>query len=400
MFPVEIKKDIFWVGSVDWNLRDFHGYSLARHGTTYNAYLVKDEKIALFDLVPANCLDDLLTCLQEAVDPAQIDYLIVNHVEPDHSGALPRLMEIVKPEKVFCSPMAKQALLSHYHREDWPYEVVETGQTISLGKRTVTFLETKMLHWPDSMFSFIPEDKLLISSDAFGQNWATSERFDDEVDHGMLFSLAANYYANIILPFSPLVRKILDKVGEVGWDIDMIAPDHGLIWRKHIPEILAKYAEWSAQKPQRKAVLFFDTMWKSTQTMARAITEGLISEGVSVRIFPLKSAHHSDVMPHIMDAQAVIAGSATHNNGMMPLVADMLTYMKGLKPQGKIGAAFGSYGWSGEAAKHVSEALQAAKVEIVADPLRIKNVPTQEQLSACREFGKNIGREVVKRVPE
>ena len=400
MLPVEIKKDIFWVGSVDWNLRDFHGYSLARRGTTYNAYLVKDEKIALFDLVPANHVDELLRCLKATIDPEQIDYLIVNHVEPDHSGALPKIMEIVKPEKVFCSPIAKQALISHYHREDWPYEVVASGQSISLGKRTVTFLETKMLHWPDSMFSFLPEDKLLVSSDAFGQNLASSERFDDQVDKSLLFDLAASYYANIILPFSPLVQKLLAKVGEVGWDIDMIAPDHGLIWRTHIPEILAKYGEWSAQKPQRKAVVFYDTMWKSTERMARAIADGMMAEGVSVQMFSLKSAHHSDVMPFIMDAQAIVAGSPTHNNGMLPLLADMLTYMKGLKPQGKIGAAFGSYGWSGEAPKQVSEFLQSAKVEIVAEPLRLKNVPTNQDLAACQEFGSKIGREVIARVPE
>lgn len=399
MQAVEIKKDIFWVGSVDWNLRDFHGYSVARHGTTYNAYLVKDEKLTLFDLVPANHAEHLLECLQSEVDPEKIDYLVVNHVEPDHSGALPRLMDIIKPEKLFCSPMAKQALLNHYHREDWPYEVVSSGQSISLGKRTVHFLETRMLHWPDSMFSFIPEDKLLISNDAFGQNLASSERFDDQVDKSMLFQLAANYYANIILPFSPLVRKVLDKVGELGWDIDMIAPDHGLIWRSHLPDILAKYGEWSAQQPQRKAVLFYDTMWKSTERMARAIADGLLAENVSVQIMPLKSCHHSDVMPFVMDAQAIIAGSATHNNGMLPLVADMLTYLKGLKPQNKIGAAFGSFGWSGEAPKQVSEFLQSAKVEIVADPLRIKNVPTPEGLNQCMEFGRKIGQEVNQRVP-
>jgi flavorubredoxin len=398
MQAVEIKKDIFWVGSVDWNLRDFHGYSVARQGTTYNAYLVKDEKLTLFDLVPANHAEHLLECLQSVVDPEKIDYLVVNHVEPDHSGALPRLMDIIKPEKLFCSPMAKQALLNHYHREDWPYEVVSSGQTISLGQRTVHFLETRMLHWPDSMFSFIPEDKLLISNDAFGQNLASSERFDDEVDKSMLFQLAANYYANIILPFSPLVRKVLDKVGELGWDIDMIAPDHGLIWRSYLSDILAKYGEWSAQRPQRKAVLFYDTMWKSTERMARAIADGLLAEGVSVQILPMKSCHHSDVMPHVMDAQAIVAGSATHNNGMLPLMADMLTYLKGLKPQNKIGAAFGSFGWSGEAPKQVSEFLQSAKVEIVADPLRIKNVPTPEGLNQCMEFGRKIGQEVNQRL--
>lgn len=399
MQPVEIMKDVFWVGAVDWNLRNFHGYSLARRGTTYNAYLVKDEKTALFDSVSASHTEEFLQCLRKTIDPADIDYLVVNHVEPDHSGALPRLVELVKPEKIFCSPIGKQTLLSHYHREDWPYEVAQSGQTLSLGRRTVHFLETKMLHWPDSMFSFFPEDKLLISSDAFGQNWASSERFDDQVDLQTLMDLAKNYYSNIILPFSPLVQKLLAKVGELGWAIDMIAPDHGLIWRKNAAGIVAKYVEWSRQIPTRKAVIVYDTMWHSTETMAKAIAEGLTAEGVIVRVMHLKNAHHSDVMPEIMDAQAVLFGSPTHNNGMLPLVANMLTYMKGLKPKAKIGAAFGSYGWSGEAVKHVTEILKSAKVEIVADGLRIKNVPAAQDIAGCVEFGRKIAREIIARVP-
>ncbi|HDQ39493.1 MAG TPA: MBL fold metallo-hydrolase [Desulfonatronum sp.] len=400
MQPVEIKKNIYWVGAVDWNLRNFHGYSLARQGTTYNAYLVKDEKTALFDSVPATHTEEFLHTLRSIIDPAAIDYLVVNHVEPDHSGALPKLVELVKPEKIFCSPVGKQTLLSHYHREDWPYEVVPSGQTLNLGQRTVHFLETRMLHWPDSMFSFLPEDKLLISSDAFGQNWAASERFDDQVDLGALLDLSANYYANIILPFSPLVQKLLAKIKELGWEIEMIAPDHGFIWRSHAAEIVAKYDQWSRQIPGRKAVIVYDTMWKSTETMAKAIAEGLIKTGISTRIMHLKNAHHSDVMPEIMHAQAVLFGSSTHNNGMLPLVADMLTYMKGLKPQGKIGAVFGSYGWSGEAVKQITEILQSAKVEIVVDGLRVKNVPTVLDLEECMEFGSKVAREIIARVPE
>lgn len=398
MQAVQIKNDIYWVGAVDWNLRSFHGYSLARQGTTYNAYLVKDEKTALFDSVAASHTEELLHCLRTAIDPADIDYLVVNHVEPDHSGALPRLVELVKPEKIFCSPMGKQTLLSHYHRDDWPYEVVGSGQTLRLGKRTVEFLETRMLHWPDSMFSYFRDDRLLMSSDAFGQNWAASERFDDQVDLRRLLDLAAAYYANIILPFSPLVQKLLAKVTDLGWAIDMIAPDHGFIWRSHAADIIAKYAEWSRQIPTRKAVIVYDTMWKSTETMAKAIAEGLIAEGVSVRIMSLKNAHHSDVMPEILDAQAVLVGSPTHNNGMLPLVADMLTYMKGLKPQGKIGAAFGSYGWSGEAVKQITEVLQSAKVEIVADGMRVKHVPSDQDLARCVELGRVVGKEITARV--
>lgn len=318
MQPVEIKKDIFWVGAVDWSLRNFHGYSLARQGATYNAYLVKDEKTALFDSVAATHTQEFLQCLGKVVDPADIDYLVVNHVEPDHSGALPRLVEIVKPEKIFCSPVGKQFLLSHYHREDWPSEVVPSGSTLSLGRRTVHFLETRMLHWPDSMFSYLPGDKLLISSDAFGQNWAAGERFDDQVDLQTLLELSAAYYANIILPYSPLVQKLLGTIKDLGWEIDMIAPDHGFIWRSHVADIVGMYDKWSRQIPTRKAVIAFDTMWKSTELMAKAIAEGLIAEGINTRVMHLKSVHHSDVMPEIMDAQAVLFGSRRTTTACSP----------------------------------------------------------------------------------
>ena len=231
MGPVEIKKGVYWVGALDWNIRDFHGYSTPK-GTTYNAYLVIDEKIALFDTVKKPFKNDLIESISKIIDPGRIDYLVVNHVEMDHSGAVPDIVELVGPEKVVCSPMGKKALMDHYDRPDWPYHVVETGHTLKLGKKTVSFLETRMLHWPDSMMSYIPEDRLLLSSDGFGQHWATSQRFDDEVDAPELFDHAAKYYANILLLFSPLVQKLIAKVVEMGLDIDMIAPDHGLIWRK------------------------------------------------------------------------------------------------------------------------------------------------------------------------
>ncbi|MCD6388453.1 MAG: MBL fold metallo-hydrolase, partial [Desulfobulbaceae bacterium] len=227
----EIKENIHWVGVVDWNIRDFHGYSTYK-GTTYNSFLVMDEKIALVDTVKKPFKQELIDNIRELTDPEKIDYIIVNHVEMDHTGSLPEMIDLIKPEKIFCSPMGHKALLSHFHREDWPYEIVKSGDSISLGKKTVHFLETKMLHWPDSMFSYFAEDKLLISSDAFGQHWSTSERFDDEVDKAELMAHASKYYANILMIFSPNVRKLLEKVAEMGLEIDMIAPDHGLIWRE------------------------------------------------------------------------------------------------------------------------------------------------------------------------
>lgn len=394
MGTTEIKKNIYWVGAVDWNIRDFHGYSTYK-GTTYNSYLVMDEKIALFDTVKKGFKSDMIHQIYQVTDPKKIDYLIVNHVEMDHSGSIPEMMEIIQPEKLFCSPMGKKALLEHYHREDWPYEVVETGDTISLGKKTVQFIETRMLHWPDSMFSYIPEDKLLISSDAFGQHWSTSERFDDQVSNGELMAHAAKYYANILLLFSPLVQKLLATIKEMDLDIDMIAPDHGLIWWQSPQQILEAYDRWSRQETKEKAVIIYDTMWESTKTMAKAIYSGLLEAGITnIKIMHCRLDHRSDIMTEVLDAKALIFGSPTLNNNIMPAMADILTYMKGLRPKNKIGAAFGSYGWSGEAVKHLNAAMEAMKFEIIDSGVKIKNVPSHETLKDCVELGKKVGKAI------
>jgi flavorubredoxin len=387
----EIKKDVYWVGAVDWNVRDFHGYSTYR-GSTYNAFLIIDDKITLFDTVKREFKSDLLHHIKTIIDPSKIDYIIVNHVEMDHTGSLPEVMELVKPEKLFCSSMGKKALLDHFHREDWPYEVVDPGHTLNLGKRSVQFIETRMLHWPDSMFSYIPEEKLLISSDGFGQHWATSERFDDEVDFSELMSHAAKYYANILLLFSPLVRKLLERVKELGIEIDMIAPDHGLIWRSHVKDILKAYGDWAHHKTRKKALVIYDTMWHSTEIMAKAVADGIEQEEVSVKLMNLKFNHRSDVIADALDARALVFGSPTLNNGVLPRMAGLLSYMKGLKPRNKIGAAFGSYGWSGEAVKLINKYMEEMKFDIIESGIRVKYVPTHDHLKECVEMGKRIGR--------
>ena len=390
---VEVKKDIYWVGGLDWSVRDFHGYSTMK-GTTYNAYLVMDDKITLFDTVKKPFKNDLLHCIYKVVEPSKIDYLVVNHVEPDHSGSLPEIMEIVKPEKLFCSPRGKKALLEHYHREDWPYEVVGSGAEISLGKRTVQFLETRMLHWPDSMFSYLKEDAVLISNDAFGEHWATSERFNDEVDSAELFQHAAKYYANILLPYSGLVQKLIAEMQKLNLKIDMICPDHGLIWRDDPLQIVAAYDAWSKQVGKQKAIIVYDSMWNSTQTMAKAISDGLVQGGVAAKIMDLRADHRSDVMTELMDARAVIVGSSTLNNNMLPRMADMLTYMKGLRPQNKLGAAFGSYGWSGEAVRLITKTLEEMKFNVLNPGVSLQYVPAHEGLRQCVELGREIARAV------
>ncbi len=398
MPPIEIKKNIHWVGAVDWNIRNFHGYSTEK-GTTYNNFLIMDEKVALFDTVKKPFRSEMLHNVRRIVDPVKIDYLIVNHVEMDHSGSVPEVVEAVKPEKIFCSAKGKEAMIEHFHREDWPYEVVESGDEISLGTRTVTFLETRMLHWPDSMFSYIKEERLLISSDAFGQHWATTERFDDEVDSPELFRHAAKYFANILLPYSALIQKLIATVTDMGLEIDMIACDHGLLWRKNAGKIIEAYDRWSRQEPTKKALIIYDTMWHSTETMAKAIADGLQQTGVSAKLMNLECTHRSDVLTELLDARAMIVGSSTLNNGMLPAVSDILTYIKGLRPKNKIGAAFGSYGWSGEAVKLITKSLEDMKVEVVDPGVRVKYVPDHEGLRPCVELGKKIGAAINESVP-
>ncbi|WP_456433924.1 FprA family A-type flavoprotein [Thermosulfuriphilus sp.] len=393
---IEIKKDIYWVGAIDWNIRDFHGYSTKR-GSTYNAYLVKDEKITLFDAVKKPFVSSLIHNLIKVLgDPAKVDFIVVNHVEMDHSGGLPEIIERLKPEKVFCSPMGYRGLKEHFHSlaDSWPLVEVKSGDSISIGRRTVKFLETRMIHWPDSMVSYLPEEKVLISQDAFGQHYATSGRFDDEVDYAELMQEAAKYYANIVLPFSPQVQKLLQTLEEMGLEIEMILPDHGVIWRKHLKDILEAYRRWSAYEARPFALVVYATMWRSTEKMALAIADGLMAEGLQVKVMDASIEHRSDIMTQVLEAKGLVVGSSTLNNHMLPQMADVLTYIKGLRPRQKVAAAFGSYGWSGEAVKHMNKALEEMKAKLAHPGLRVKFVPTHEHLKECRDMGITVARAI------
>ncbi|MDR0339083.1 MAG: FprA family A-type flavoprotein [Desulfovibrio sp.] len=403
MKSLEIKKDIFWVGAVDYASRDFHGYSLSPQGTTYNAYVVRDEKNVLFDTVKHEFTGTLVCRLSKLMKPEDIDYIVVNHVELDHSGALPRMIELCKPEAVLCSPKGKSAIEAHFPGwEAWPLKVVKSGDSVSIGKRSIRFLETPMLHWPDSMFSHIPEDRLLISNDAFGQNIASSERFADEIDPAVVDHAMTEYYHNIVLPYSPQVLKVLGQIEEMKLEVDMIAPDHGLIFRGKdaVRSCLETYRRFAEQKTQKRAVIVYDTMWHSTRKMAHAIAEGLNDAGVPSRIMDMKDNHHSAVMTELARCGLVIVGSPTHNNGIMPFVSAMLTYMKGLRPKNRLAGAFGSYGWSGECVKILSEALQGMGFDMPVDPVRHRCVPTHETLGACHAMGKALAEALIARCDE
>jgi len=388
MKPIEIIKGIYWLGVIDWNIRDFHGYSTYQ-GTTYNSYLIMDEKITLIDAVKKEFADELLSNISQIVDPKKIDYVISNHTEMDHSGGLPRVMHKIGEDKpLYCSKMGQKNLSKHFPQK-WNFQPVENGGELSLGNRTLTFLETRMLHWPDSMFTYVKEDRLLFSSDAFGQHYAGLERFDDQMGDAIM-PHAKKYFANILLLYAPLILKLVEKVTEMGLAIDMICPDHGILWRKDPSKIINAYVEWSTQKPKRKAIVVYDTMWHSTEAMGEAIVNALGEEGVDARLMHLRNCHRSDVMTEVLDAGAIIVGSPTLNNGLFPTVGDFLTYMKGLKPLNKLGAAFGSYGWSGEAAKLVTKELEEMKFDIIDPGVRIQYVPDDKSLDACRELAKKI----------
>ncbi len=393
MEAVKIKEGIYWVGAIDWNIRNFHGYSTIR-GTTYNSYLVMDEKNVLFDTVKHGFEEEMLTRIKSVIEPERIDYLVINHIEPDHAGGFLRIVKIIKPEKIFLTSNAKAGLLAYFHEKELPFEEVKTGNEVKIGKRTIKFFETPMIHWPDSMISYLPEEKLLISQDAFGAHYATSKRFDDEVDYCELIQECTKYYANIVLPYSPQVNKLLKTVKEMNLEIEMICPDHGVIWRRNIGEIVSLYEKWSSYQADPKVLIIYDTMWKSTEKMAYAILEGVIKEGIEAKICKLSVSDITEVMAEVMLSKGIIIGSPTLNNGLLPTVAGFTAYMKGLRPRGKIGASFGSYGWSGEAVKILNEVLKDMQAEIVHEGIRCKYNPDKEVLDKCKELGKTVAKKV------
>lgn len=392
MKSIQIAKDIYDVGVNDWNIRDFHGYTTDM-GTSYNAFLILDKKTVLIDTVKAEFADQLIDNISKIIDPKKIDYIISNHTEMDHSGSLPRVMHKIGEEKpLFCSKMGQKNLSRHF-RQKWNYHSVENGEELNIGSRTITFLETRMLHWPDSMFSYLKEDKILFSSDAFGQHYAGQEKFDDLIGDAIM-PHAKKYFANILLLYSPLILKLVEQVTNLKLEFNMICPDHGILWRKDPGKIINAYIRWSKQEAKNKAVVIYDTMWHSTEKMAEAIVAGLSEQGIEARPMHLRKWNRSDIMTEVLDAKAIIVGSPTLNNGLFPTVSDFLTYMKGLKPKNKIGAAFGSYGWSGESVNLIKNELESMNIEIIDLGLKVQYVPDNQSIEACIELGKKIGKAI------
>ena len=398
MNPFPLNEDVFWIGAIDFNKRNFHGYSRSPLGTTYNAYLIRDQKNVIFDTVATHFAGEMLCRVANAIELDKIDYIVVNHTEKDHAGSLEQVVARCKPEKIFCSNMGKKFMEAQFNTSGWNIQVVKTGDVVNIGKHNIHFVETPMLHWPDSMLSYIPEEKLLISNDAFGQNIACTERYADEIDRSKLLHACKAYYYNIVLPFSPQVLKTIKVANNMGLDIATIAPDHGLIWRgDDCAWILNLYKEMAEQKPMKRAVIAFDTMWGSTAKIASAIGSGLLSAGVPYSIIDMRQNHHSDVMTALADASALIVGSPTHNNTILPGIADLLTYVKGLRPKNRVGGAFGSYGWSGESPKLIHEWLLGAGFEMPTQPLKQYFVPNHDSLHGAVEMGKCIAKSLIEK---
>lgn len=379
---IEISPKIWWVGGIDWNERSFHGYT-TEQGITYNAYLIMDETVTLIDTAKATFTDEFVQRISQVVDPAKIELVVTNHVEMDHSGSLPKIHELAPNARIVASaPAGVNEIRAHYGIE---VEGVKTGDSISIGARTLHFVQTPMVHWPDNMVTWCPEDGILFSNDAFGQHYATTKRFDDECDLCEVMKQAKKYYANIVWPYGAQVQKAMAVLG--GLDIKMIAPSHGVIWRSNIAQILEKYQAWSTYQTEEKAVVVFDSMWHSTEAMAREITDAFIREGVPAKLIDVKHTHISDIMLELCDARYVACGSPTLNSNMMPTMASFLTYMRGLSPNNsqRTGIAFGSYGWAPLGPKQVFTEMENMKFQMASPVIAQQWIPSEENLAALQE---------------
>jgi len=386
----ELKKGVYWVGAVDWPRKHFHGHELSTHrGSSYNSYLILDEKVVLVDTVLQSFQDELIRNISEIIDPAKIDIVVVNHCELDHSGALQAVIQHAPSATIVASTRGRESVEGHFH-QSLNLKIVRTGDRIRIGENELVFIEAPMLHWPDSMFTYLTGRNILMPNDAFGQHYATAFRFNDQVDQQELYEEALKYYANILNPFSNAVAKKISELLALNLPIDTIAPSHGVIWRDDPLQIVRKYQEWAAQKPEPRAVILFDTMWNATRHMAEAIEDGLVESGVDCKLLYMPVTDRNDAIVDIFKAKALVIGSSTLNNGLLPPILTALADIKGLKFKNKIGAAFGSYGWSGEAVKLIEEHFQKCQIPVVGESLKVKWQPTKDDLDTCREYGRRI----------
>jgi anaerobic nitric oxide reductase flavorubredoxin len=393
MKAVEIKPDIYWVGVIDWAIRDFHGY-VTSNGTTYNNYLILDEQVTLLDTVKLNFCSTAIENIKSLVDPSKIKNIVVNHIENDHSTSLGDIMNLAPRATIHITDKGKKGLARFFDTSKWDIRVVKTGDTLSIGERTLLFLETPMLHWPDSMMTYVKEDRLLISQDGFGQHYASAARFDDEFitchSSAELEDSVKDYYANILMPFGILIKNKIEEIRKLGLQIDMIAPDHGIIWRKDPSKIMNMYLEMANGKADLSVAVIYDTMWHSTEEMTVPIMQGIRDEGLDVKVIKLRANPISYAVKEFWKARACLIGSPTLNNSLFPTVAEFLTYLKGLRPKNRMAAAFGSYGWSGGAVRDIYEDIKKMGLETFEPGIQVLYKPSVEDRRKCYEFGRDF----------
>ena len=393
---LHVKNNIHWVGKIDWELRKFHGDEYSTHrGSSYNSYLIKEDKVALIDTVWRPFADEFVDNLAKQVDLSKIDYIIANHAEIDHSGALPELIRLIPNTPIYCTANGVKSLKGHYH-QDWNFQVVKTGDKLSLGNKELIFVEAPMLHWPDSMFCYLTEDNVLFSNDAFGQHYASEYMFNDLVDQEELADECIKYYANILTPFSSMVVKKIKEVLSFNLPLDMICTSHGIIWRDKPEQIVEKYMSWANNYQENQITIIYDTMWNGTRIMAEQIAEGIKSEdsAVDVKLFNLAKTDKNDVITEIFKSKAILVGSPTINRGILVSVAGILEEIKGLKFKNKKAGAFGCYGWSGESTKIISAELEAAGFERIDDGIKAMWNPNAESIESCIGYGRKFAASV------
>jgi len=389
---LRVKNNVYWVGKIDWELRKFHGDEYSTHrGSTYNSYLIKEEKHVLIDTVWTPFANEFVKNLAEEIDLKQIDYVIANHAEPDHCGALPELMSHFPNTPIYCTSNGVKSLKGYYH-QDWNFNPVKTGDRLSLGKKELIFVEAPMLHWPDSMFCYLTDDNILFSNDAFGQHYASEMMFNDLVDEAELFAECLKYYANILTPFNQLVTKKIKEVLAFNLPVDLICTSHGVIWRENPKIIVEKYLQWADNYQENQVTIIYDTMWNGTRVMAENIAAGIKVAGpeVNVKLYNLAKTDKNDVITEVFNSKAILVGSPTINKGILTSVAGIIEEIKGLKFKNKKAAAFGCYGWSGEGNKIISDSLRGAGFEVINEGLKALWNPDQDNQQLCVEFGKQI----------
>jgi len=397
MNKVELKEGVYWVGAIDWAIRDFHGYETPR-GTSYNNYLIMDDQVTLLDTVKFDFADETIHNIRELVEPSEIKNLVINHIENDHATSVGKIMELAPDANIYITEKGKKGLARFFDISKWNINVVKTGDTLNIGKRNLLFIETPMLHWPDSMMTYIKEDKILVSQDGFGQHIASSARFDDEYveleSEAELDDAVIDYYSNILMPFGQIIKTKLGEIQKLGLEIDIIAPDHGVIWRKYVDKAIHQYLDLASGKADLSVAIIYDTMWHSTELMIPSIVQGIKDEGLESKVIKLRATARSIAVKELWKSRGALIGTPTLNNLMFPTLSAFLTYLRGLKPKNRIVGAFGSYGWGGGGVKHVYEELGKMNLEVVEPGLECLYRPGTEDEQKAYEFGREFAKKV------